>query len=111
MDCEAGRTRPTCGMSHLSIAEITALDKRVDSGIDSFAALAMPQPAAAIHLLRFYEDHLRLYAPRLANGNVDDYLAARKAAQDGLHFAMLWVMQRCPASGDVELSLRDDAYE
>jgi len=97
-------------MSQLSIAEITALDKRVDSGIDSFAALAVPKPVMAIHLLRFYEDYLRLYAPKLASGNVDDYLAARKLAQDGLHFAMLWVMQRCPPSEDVDLSLQDDAY-
>ncbi len=64
----------------------------------------------AIHLLRFYEYYLRLYAPTLANGNVDDYLAARKLAQDGLHFAMLWVMRRCPSSETIELSLRDDAY-
>lgn len=98
-------------MSQLSIAEITALDKRIDSGIDAFAALAMPRPVMTVHLLRFYEDYMRLYAPRLANRNIDDYLAARKIAQDGLHFAMLWVMQRCPASDNLDLSLRDDAYE
>ena len=94
----------------LSKAEMTVLDKRIDAGVGSFAALAVPKPVMAIHLLRFYEDYLRLYAPRLANGNVDDYLAARKLAQDGLHFAMLWVMQRCPSSETIDLSLRDNAY-
>jgi hypothetical protein len=97
-------------MAHLSIAEIKALDDRIDSGIAVFAPLSLPKPVMAIHLLRFYEDYLRLYAPKLAGGNVEDYLAARKLAQDGLHFAMLWVMKRCPSSEAVDLSLRDDVY-
>jgi hypothetical protein len=108
---EKAKPWPTCSMSQLSVDEIAALDKRVDSGINSFAALAMPRPVMAVHLLRVYEDYLRLRVPQLAKGNVDDFLAARKIAQDGLNFAMLWVMQRCPATEDVELSLRGDAYE
>jgi hypothetical protein len=97
-------------MAYLSSDEIKVLDKRVDARINCFAALSFARPITVIHLLRFYEDYLRLYAPGLANGNVDDYLAARKLAQDGFHFAMLWVMQRCPPSEAVDLSLREDAY-
>ena len=65
-------------MSQLSTTEIAALDQRIDAGIDSLAALKLPRPLVVIHLLRFYEAYLRLYAPRMANGNVEDYLAARK---------------------------------
>jgi hypothetical protein len=46
-------------MAHLSIAEIKALDDRIDSGIAVFATLSLPKPVMAIHLLRFYEDYLR----------------------------------------------------
>ncbi len=97
-------------MSQLSITEIRALDRRIDAGIGAFPALKLPRPVMALHLLRFYEDFVRLYALKMA-GEMNHYLTLRKKAQDAMSFAMPWVMKRCPQSEDTDLSLRNDAYE
>ncbi len=98
-------------MSQLSTEEVRELDRRIDAGIDAFGALKLPGSVMLLHLLRFYEDFVRLYALKMASGEVNNYLAMRKKAQDAMNFAIPWIMKRCPQSGEPDLSLKDDAYE
>src|SRR5258708_5577894 len=99
-------------MPAISKSELLQLDARIDAGIAAFALLQMPRPIVLLQLLRFYEDYLRLGIPRIVESDdVESYLAARKAAQDGMNFALVWAAQRTPKSDVIDLELHSAAYE
>jgi hypothetical protein len=99
-------------MSEISQSELYAVDERIDAGIADFDIWKLPRPAVLLHLLRFYEDYLRLGLPALVEaGDVDSYLAGRKNAQDALQFALVWAAERTPPSVSVDLELCSEVYE
>lgn len=99
-------------MPEISPSELRAVDNRIDAGIADFGIWKLPRPVVLLHLLRYYEDYLRLGLPGLiGTDDVDSYLAGRKNAQDAMQFALAWAAERTPPSDDVDLELRSDAYE
>lgn len=72
------------------------LDKKIDDNIKNIKALSLPKDLALFHLLTCFEDYIRL--PLLKNPFKDkeEYFNFIKYAQDGLHFAVLWVYKYCP---------------
>lgn len=99
-------------MPEISKGELSALDARIDGNIGAFSVLTLARPVVLLHLLRFYEDYLRLVIPGIvAADDVESYLAARKNAQDAMQFALLWAAERTPQSNVIDLDLNKDAYE
>src|SRR2546425_8005239 len=82
-------------MSPITKLDINELDKRIDSTVTSQRLLRLSREVALIHLLRYFEDYLRLYLLKMSQGPMG-YGAAAKKAQDGVHFAIWWIFQHCP---------------
>lgn len=84
-------------MSLLTEKELCDIDKKVDNAIMSQKLLSISRDEALIHMLRYYEDYVRIYAPKMAEGQGEEaFKIATKLGQDGIHFAILWICKYCP---------------
>lgn len=84
-------------MTLLTKSDLQKLDKEIDSSVATQSLLSQPRDLALIHLLRYFEDYVRLYALKtLADRGREAYLVTLKNGQDGMHFAVQWIFQHCP---------------
>jgi hypothetical protein len=97
----------------LSTVELRELDRQIDSYVTAQPLLSVPRDIAAVHTLRVYEDYVRLMVPAAAQGlQLLDFLAACKCAQDGMHFAALWVYGHCRGPTQrLRLATQPELYE
>jgi len=76
--------------------DLLELDRKIDSLIASQSLLSQPRDIALVHLLRYFEDYVRLYAPK--HLGPESHQVALKNGQDGMHFAIQWIFRYCPPS-------------
>lgn len=57
------------------------LDRKIDSSIATQSLLSQPRDIALVHLLRYFEDYVRLYAPKSLDP--ESYQVAVKNGQTG----------------------------
>jgi hypothetical protein len=74
--------------------ELAQLDQQIDSSIAALKILSQPRDVALIHLLRYFEDYVRLYASKYI-GSLSHQVAL-KNGQSGMHFAVQWIFKHCP---------------
>lgn len=74
--------------------ELAQLDQQVDSSIAALDILSQPRDVALIHLLRYFEDYVRLYTPKHLGPL--SHQVALKNGQNGMHFAVQWIFKHCP---------------
>ena len=74
--------------------ELLELDSKIDSSIAVQRLLSQPRDIALIHLLRYFEDYVRDYAPTVSDP--ESYQVALKNGQNGMHFAVQWIFRYCP---------------
>lgn len=74
--------------------DLLELDRKLDSSIVSQSLLSQPRDIALVHLLRYFEDYVRLYAPKHLGR--ESHQAALIHGQGGMHFAILWIFRHCP---------------
>jgi len=89
--------------------ELSKLDQQIDSSITALNLLAQPRDVALIHLLRYFEDYVRLYTPKHL-GPLSHQVAS-KNGQDGMHFAVQWIFKYCrPPIGGLIHKTSDQVY-
>lgn len=74
--------------------ELAYIDQKIDSSVVSSDILSQPRDGALIHLLRYFEDYVRLYARKYIDPF--SYQVALKNGQTGMHFAVQWIFKHCP---------------
>jgi len=74
--------------------DLQELDRKIDSSIATQSLLSQPRDIALVHLLRYFEDYVRLYAPKSLGP--ESYQVALKNGQTGMHFAVQWIFRYCP---------------
>ena len=99
-------------MAPLTKLDLAEIDKRIDSSIASQRLLSLPRDIAVIHMLRYFEDYIRLYSLKVAeNKGSEAYEAVLKNGQDGMHFAIWWIFKHCPSNMQKpQVSTQENAY-
>ena len=74
--------------------DLQELDRKIDSSIETQSLFSEPRDIALVHLLRYFEDYVRLYAPKSLGP--ESHQVAIKKGQDGMQFAVQWIFRYCP---------------
>lgn len=99
-------------MASLSKTELIELDRTIDSAVAAQPLLSQPRDQALMHLLRYFEDYVRLYSLKsLEESGREAYHTILKNGQDGMHFAVHWIFHHCPfPTHSSEYKTRDNLY-
>jgi hypothetical protein len=96
-------------MTMISEKDLQELDRKIDSSIATQRLLSQPRDIALVHILRYFEDYVRLYAPK--SSGPESYKAALKNGQTGMHFAVQWIFRYCPPpTSGCRYETRDATY-
>jgi hypothetical protein len=96
-------------MTVITEQDLLELEQKIDSSIATQSLLSQPRDIALIHLLRYFEDYVRLYAPKSLGP--ESYQVALKNGQNGMHFAVQWIFRYCPPPASQRRYVtRDEIY-
>jgi len=100
-------------MTLLTKADLPELDRKIDSSVKTLGLLSQKRDVALIHLLRYFEDYVRLYELVTSTTNSPkSYEVAIKNGEDGMHFAAKWIFQYCPPpTSGFEKETREGIYK
>jgi len=89
--------------------DLQELERKIDSSIETRSLFSQPRDIALVHLLRYFEDYVRLYAPKSLSP--ESHQAALKKGQDGMQFAVQWIFRYCPLpASQRSYKTRDEIY-
>jgi len=84
-------------MASLTQQDLMRIDATLDISIASQQLLSQPRDIALLHMLRYFEDYVRLGQMGAPHANSSQGSPWVKHGLDGLHFAVQWIYQYCPS--------------